>query len=267
MPERGQPSSSDQAAPQPPGYAAAAGPEGLAGQETGILREDSKAEVSTAATKTKTKEADDDDDDDTSSISSESSSDSDSDSDSEDEEDYPDTHALFLERMREINAAAETSRAKGKKSPDEIARERDLAIEKAQNQRTAMEVKIEQKRQDRQLKRQQRREKRQQKRELRRKKRELKREHRRVKRELRGLNGGMAKGKDKAAKRQQKEEYWQKKRDHKKAKDEARREWREKKWERKRARRENRGRGVGAFLADSSKEDNMVWVVIENLGA
>lgn len=226
--------------------AATSGPEGLTGQETGVHHEDSNTSLpNPEASKDKENEkAAHEDDDDSSSVSSDSSSDSDSD------EEYPDTHELFLQRIREINVAAETSRAKGKKSPEEIARERDMAIEKAQSQRTALEHKIEQKRQKRIVKK-----------ELRRKKREIKREHRRLKRELRGLDGGKRDKNGRKEKRKQREEYRERKKELRAVKMDARREWREAKFERRRLKRE------GGYEGWKTKEEGMVWIVVENLDA
>ncbi|KAF2177636.1 hypothetical protein K469DRAFT_754943 [Zopfia rhizophila CBS 207.26] len=212
--------------------AASGSPEGLGGQETGVCREDGKVKE-----KDKGREECDDDSD-TSSISSDSSSDSDP------ELEYPDTHEIFLLRIREINNAALLSTQKGKKSAEEIARERDAAIAKAQTEKTDQDLKIEQKR-----------EKWAKKKELKRKKREIKKEHRRLKRELKGLGE-----RDKReAKRQQKHEWREKRREHRLKKEEARREWREARHERKRMRREG-------FEGYTRKEEEMVWVVVENLG-
>ncbi|KAF2246563.1 hypothetical protein BU26DRAFT_49249 [Trematosphaeria pertusa] len=158
---------------------------GLAGQETGVLR-DNGAEEAKSKNERKAKEKagkkaskDDDDDDDASSISSDSSSNSDSDSDSEDEEKYPDTDAIFLQRVREINTAAESSLSKGKKTSQEIERERSLAIEKACRDKDALEVKVKEKRMKRAVWR-----------EFRDKKRAAKKEHREKKRAMRRTGVG-----------------------------------------------------------------------------
>jgi hypothetical protein len=239
---------------------------GVATQESGVLRDykdralavpppvakDSNKGKEKVKAKTKTKH----DDDDSDSSSSDSSS---SDSESEDEEDeLPTPHDLFLARLREINIAAQASTAKGKKSAGEIAAERALAIEKAQNDKTAAELKWEEKREKRALKR-----------ELRQKKREINREHKRVKRELRRLKKqdsagkGEKSGKDKSGKREEKrkarEEYREKKREIRKVKEERRREWREDKRERRRG---GCGKDGGA---DDERAGEMIWIVIENL--
>jgi hypothetical protein len=200
------------------------------GQETGVV---------TPETQTHPKKPEDDDDD---------SSDSDSDSDSyfssdDDDDDFEDPQALFIDRVREINGKAASAASKGKKSPDEIAHERDLAIEKAQSQKTMLELKIEEKREKRAVKRELRHKKWEDKKELRRKKRELRRE-----------------GKpDREERRKMKEEWSVKKKEHKLLKQEKRREWREKRRERKLGRK-----GVGKVEEEGA--ERMVWVLVENLG-
>jgi hypothetical protein len=231
----------------PPSYE-----EGPRGQETGVLRGDSKTFHDPP--KYEDMQAKRGKDDDASSMSSDSSdSDSDSSSDSDDE-DIPDTQATFLKRIQSINKQAEASAQKGKKTPEEIAEERALAIEKAQEERIITDVKIEEKMSKRAMRR-----------ELRQRSRDLKREHRQLKRELRASRGGKGKGKGKGKKspewKQAKKEYREKKKELRKEKLGARREWREARSEKSRSRRDAR-------KGDDFQEDQasrMAWVVIENL--
>lgn len=242
-------------APEPDRPTAGASSSGdMMGQETGVHHANNISHTLTAANPDpKGKGKDEDYDDDASSISSNSSSSSDS--DSEDEDEYPNTEKLFLERIRSINLAAETSRAKGKKSQEEIEHERSLAIEQAQEQKTDLEIKIAQKRSKRSLKK-----------DLRRRKREIKREHRRVKKELKGLG-------DKEGRKKQKEEYRERKKEHRRIKGERKREHRRGREERSRQHGHTRGerrRGRRErYNAGEHKmnEESMVWLVVENLGA
>lgn len=233
----------------PPSY-----PEHPVGQETGILRGDSKAETSTVG---QTKEKDlkmaknADDDDDSSSISSDSS-DSDSNSDGDDE-DYPDTEAIFVKRIHSINEQADNSLKKGKKSPEEIAQERALAIEKAQNEKTAADLKIEEKQTKRAIRMS-----------LNQKSRELKKQYRHRKRELRESHIGKGKGKAKKSKewREAKREYRDQKKELRRDKMNARKEWRQTKWERRKMMRESASGYAGQ---EEEEMKGMVWVVVENL--
>ncbi|KAH8728305.1 hypothetical protein GQ44DRAFT_702120 [Phaeosphaeriaceae sp. PMI808] len=238
----------------PPSY------EGPTSQESGVLREDSKStqdppkyeednlhKTDTKATK----------DDDASSVSSDSSdSDTDSDDSDDDDEDLPDTQAIFLKRIQSINKQAEASTERGKKSPEEIAKERALAIEKAEAEKTAMDLKIEEKLSKRGVRR-----------DLKQKRRNLKREHRAKKRALKTtfVGNGKGKGKGKAKKspewREAKKEYREKKRELKKEKMAARKEWREARASRKTGGRVGEKRSVGQEMTG----EHMVWVVVENL--
>jgi hypothetical protein len=236
----------------PPSY-----DEGLAGQETGVFRGDSKTShdpPSYEANHHGKAPAKDLKDDDASSISSDSSdSDLDSDSDSDDEA-FPNTQATFLERMRSINKQTEASALKGKKTPVEIHQEHNLAIEKATNEKIAMDRKIGEKMS-----------KRASRRALKQKRRDIVREYRHKKRELRSSHVGKGKGKGKGKKTQEwkqvKKEYKEKRKELKKEKIQLRRD-------------EKEGRSSNSVLygADGDREqqemmDAMVWVVIDNLDA
>ncbi|KAF2033071.1 hypothetical protein EK21DRAFT_59218, partial [Setomelanomma holmii] len=212
----------------PPGYE-----EGPHAQETGVLRGDIKenayGRAADALGETAAKSKDDDDASSISSDSSDSDSDSDSESDDlDDEDDLPDAQGIFLKRVHSINKQAEAAAQKGKKSREEIAAERALAIEKAQDERTALQLKIEEKISKRSLKRV-----------LRQKRRDLKREHRHKKRELRTSHTG--KGKAKAKKSPEwkaaKKEYKDKKKELRKEKLKLRKEIREARAERMKAQR------------------------------
>ncbi|KAJ4366284.1 hypothetical protein N0V83_007920 [Neocucurbitaria cava] len=238
----------------PPSY-----PEKPLGQETGVLRGGEKAKISPSSStrlKSEKKGHDmDDEDDDASSISSDSSdSDSDSDLDSDSDEDYPDTEAIFRSRIRSINEQADLSAKKGKKSPEEVAQERAFAIEKAQKEKTVMDLKIEEKQTKRAIRSS-----------LKQKRRELKRAHRQKKREMRKNHAGIRKGKAKKTKewREAKREYKEKKKELRREKLAARKEWREARYDKKKTRNE------GGIRHGDPKDasDGMVWVVIENLGA
>ncbi|OAL47224.1 hypothetical protein IQ07DRAFT_590080 [Pyrenochaeta sp. DS3sAY3a] len=249
----------------PPSYA-----QGPPGQETGVLASDAKVaptmppptDAPAYTPRAGHPDDDDDDDDDASSICS-SNSDSDSDSDSDSEDDYPDASALFLARIHSINAAADLAAKKGKKPPAEIASERALAIEKAQKDKTALELKIE----DTQTKRAIRAS-------LRLKGRELKKEYRRRKREMKGtykgVGEGKGKGKGKGRAKKSREwkdarrEYREQKRALKREKIAARREWREARVERRRLERERSGRVVPG-QEEGMHVGGMVWIVVENL--
>lgn len=215
----------------PPSY-----PDMPAGQELGVLYGDGKT---TAL---------DDDDEDTSSIFSDSS-DSDSDSDSDDEE-YVDTEAIFLNRIRSINEQADMSVKKGKKSPEDVAQERALAIEKAQNEKTASDLKMEEKNIKRAIRLS-----------LIQKGRDLKKQHRQRKREMREQHVGKGKGKAKKSKewREAKKDYKEKRKQLRREKSSAKKEWREARNERKKSKRE---RTFGSDQEEAMK--SMIWVVIEN---
>lgn len=207
-----------------------------AGQEAGILYSDN------------TTRATDDHDEDTSSMSSDSS-DSDSDSDS-DNEDYVNNESIFLKRIHSINEQADVSAKKGKKSLDEIARERALAIERAQNEKTASDLKIEEKNTKRAIRQS-----------LRQKGRELKKQHSQKKRELSEKNVGKGKGKAKKSKewREANRDYKEKRKQLRREKLNARKEWQKARYERKKLKRE------GALGGDQDEAvKTMAWLVIEN---
>lgn len=243
------------------------------GQESGVFDGDRKVDPgsSTAtADKGKSKEKDMDDDSDTSSMSSDSSDSSDSDSD---DEDFPDTDAIFNARMRSINADADASAKKGKKMPEEIARERSLAIEKAETDKENMELEIASKLSKHAARR-----------DLKQRRRELKRQHKQKKRELRASHDRKGKGRSKKSKewKEAKKEFKDKKKELRKEKMAARKEWREARHESRRAIHESRRsrRDVGAAADSTSfqgyphegggggegKQDALVWLVVENLG-
>ncbi|KAK3201916.1 hypothetical protein GRF29_164g1034844 [Pseudopithomyces chartarum] len=188
-------------------------------------------------------------DDDASSISSSSSSDSDSDSDSDtDDEDFTNQHSrassTFNERIRDINATADAARAKGKKAPDVIERERALAIEKAAKDKATFEEKIEQKRTKRTLMR-----------EFRTRRRDLKREGRQARRDLKRQGLGKKTKEWKNVKKSQ--------RDKKKAlrmeKNDVRRQFKE-------ARKTERSEGKGKSSVESEDTaGESVWIVMSNL--
>jgi hypothetical protein len=217
----------------PPAYTAPVG------QETGIP----------ASTTEKSKGKDMDDyDDDATSISSDSL-DSDSDSESDDEE-YPDTEAMFNAHLRSINEKVDESAKKGKKSAEEVARDRALAIAKAQNEKEAMELKIAS-----------RLSKRYAKRELKKRGRELKRQHRQRKRDLRASHGQKGKAKKSREWREAKKEYREKKKELRKEKLAAKKNWREVRNDHSRIKREG---GFGEPSQDDEM-DRMVWLVIEDV--
>jgi hypothetical protein len=185
------------------------------------------------------------DDDDASSISSDSS-DSSSDSDTDDEE----YEATFAARMRSINEQASAAAKEDKKSPEEVAQERAVATEKAQNE---MQLKIASKLSKHAARR-----------ELKQRGRELKREHRQRKRELRATHDKKGKGRAKKSRewRDAKKEYRERRKELRKKKIAARKEWRE-------IRSHNRKmREKGVSLAGAPKEEveERVWLMIENLG-
>ncbi|KAH7390984.1 hypothetical protein DE146DRAFT_618659 [Phaeosphaeria sp. MPI-PUGE-AT-0046c] len=246
-------------------------------QESGVFRGDVKTSseppqyeaLNMSKGKSKATKDDIDDDDDASSISSSSSSDSDSDSSSDsdsDSDDSTDTQATFLKRVASINQQASAASQKGKKPPEEIATERALAIEKAHKEKLDTDDKIAERASKRDLRRgwTQRR-------------RELVREYRAKKKEMRtahahahGAKGkGRAKGKGKAKKTAEwklvKKEFRERKKELRREKVAARREWKGKRAERMRARREGGRDGVG--IGQGEVVGDMVWVVVENLGA
>lgn len=224
-------------------------------QETGVHREDFQTRHSHdrvaaelerhAAKKAATRKHDHDD---ASSLSSDSS-DSDSDSDSGDDDDgetdekaYIAASTYFTTRVREINTAADASRAKGKKSPADIERERAAAIEKAAKDKAAMEERIEQKRTKRAIMR-----------EIKHQRRDLKRDHVQARRELRkkGL------GKKSQEWKEDKKRHREKKKALRHEKNDIRRQFRE---ARKTERSECRGK-----TAVETGNGASVWVVVENL--
>jgi hypothetical protein len=236
----------------PPSYEEAPG-----GQQTGVLRGDSKTSHDPPKyedTQQNHKSGRNDKEDDDSSISSDSSdTDSDSDSDSDDE-DLPDTQATFLKRIQSINKQAEAAAQKGKKTPDEIAEERALAIEKAQDEKIVTDVKIEERISKRAMRR-----------DLKQRSRDLKREHRQRKRDLKASLSGKGKGKGKAKRspewKQAKREYKEKRKVLRNEKLRARQQWKEARSERLRSRRDARREGA----VEDEEASQMVWVVIENL--
>jgi hypothetical protein len=235
----------------PPSYA-----EGSRGQESSVLRSDSKD--ATGPPKYDDllhdkKSVNVEKDDDASSLSSDSSdSDSNPDSDSDDSDDLPDAQAVFLKRVQSINRHAEEAALKGKKSPDEIAHERDAAIEKAQNEKIATELKVEGKLSKRTIRR-----------EHLQKRRDLKREHRHKKRALRAAYVGKGKGKAKKTPewKQAKKEYREKKKELRKEGLRARKEWRDSRT----ARLSSRGSGINVVDDQQEAMKGVVWVVVENL--
>lgn len=191
-----------------------------------------------------------DDYDDTSSISSDSSDSSDSDSDS-DSDDHLDTQAAFLARIRSINAQAENLAAKGKKELDEIAQDRALAIEKAQNEKIEMDARVEEKMSKRALKR-----------EWRQRGRELKKQHRLRRREMRDTYEGKGKEKLKRSKqwREEKRTYREAKKEFRREKRNVWREWKDANYGKRTVKR-------GEVPFDALQEEvmnRMVWVVVEN---
>ncbi|OAG01185.1 uncharacterized protein CC84DRAFT_1168319 [Paraphaeosphaeria sporulosa] len=221
-------------------------------QETGVYRgnshttphDDVAAELEKHAAKKASRKQDNNDD--ASSLSSDSSdSDSDSDSDDDDETDekaYTAASTYFTARVRQINAAAEASRAKGKKAPADIERERAAAIEKAAKDKAAMEERIEQKRTKRAVMR-----------EFQHQRRDLKREHRQARRELRkkGL------GKKSKEWKESKKRHQEKKKALRHEKNDVRRQFRE-------ARKTERSERRGKTTVETGNAAN-VWVVVENL--
>ncbi|KAL1612653.1 hypothetical protein SLS60_000882 [Paraconiothyrium brasiliense] len=186
-------------------------------------------------------------DDDASSFSSDSSSDSDSDSDSDDEiheKAYMNASKHFIDRIREINATADASRAKGKKDPAAIECERTAAIEKAGKDKVAMEEWIDQKRTKRTAMR-----------ELKHQRRDMKRDHRQMKRELKrqGL------GKKSKEWKEQKKRHQDQKKALRHEKNDVRRQFRE---ARKIDRSEHRRKAAVESGYDASES---VWVLVENL--
>ncbi|KAG9198281.1 hypothetical protein G6514_010302 [Epicoccum nigrum] len=243
----------------PPTYSSPAGA-GVAGQETGVLHSNDdlkapsypveKAPAYPSEEKvpqsppenpsarsldlSKQKASDDFVDDDSSSISSDST-DSSFSSSSSDDDGGDAAQATFLARIASIDRAAESAASKGKKSPEEIAHERGLAIAKATREKEVAE--------QREASRAARRE---QKRELRSRKRELAREYRTKKKEVRERADGKGKGKGKAKKgtewKELKREYKAKRRALKRERVDAKRAW-------KRERREEkRGISLGAAV-------------------
>jgi hypothetical protein len=235
----------------PPSY-----DEGPSGQQSGVVRGDSKASASPPGYEhvfhgkqpAKTEK-----DDDTSSLSSDSSeTDSDSDSDSDDDnEDPEDTQATFLKRLKSIDKQAEDSARKGKKSNDEIAQERALAIEKAHDEKTAMDLKIVKKVSKRAMQR-----------EHKQRRRDLKRDYRHKKRDLKAAHAGKGKGKAKKTPewKQARKEYREKKKELRKEHLRVRKEWRDARLDK------TRSRGDCSLENEDRQEmERIVWVVIENL--
>ncbi|KAF9692028.1 hypothetical protein EKO04_009917 [Ascochyta lentis] len=240
---------------EPPSYQ---GPAGVAGQETGVFHGDRKvdtyppdkgAEASSKQLSEKRSEktlgkqkVDDEDDSDSSSLSSDSSTSSSSSSDSE-VDDYDATQAAYLKRIEAIHLAAEAASFQGKKSPSEIADERELALAAATSEKEVMELQIAQKQS-----------RRTQKRELRARQRELTRAYRQKKMELRtaaseGDGKGKGKGKAKAKKgrewKEVKKEYKRERRALKRERGDAKREWKRERRERKVERKEGHVGGGG----------------------
>ncbi|KAF1966644.1 hypothetical protein BU23DRAFT_560057 [Bimuria novae-zelandiae CBS 107.79] len=218
-------------------------------QETGIYHELSAssrdhvtAELDAHASKKAARKQNDDDD--ASSLSSDSSSDSDSDSDFDaDDENYAIEYSkaslAFSARVREINVTADASRAKGKKAPADVERERALAIEKAARDKAAIEKKIEQKRTKRAVMR-----------EFRTQRSNLKREHRQAMRELRRKSKEW---------NEAKKSYREKKKALRVEKNGVRKQFRD-------ARKVDKGDRRGKLVVGSEYDvGDSVWVVVENL--
>lgn len=240
-----------------------------AGQESGVFRGDEKtsheppqyeaSQVSKGKEKlSKDDPYDNDSDDSDSDASSISSSDSDSDSDSSSDSDtISNAQSTFLKRVQSINKQAEAAAQKGKKPPSEIASERALAIEKAQQKKLDAEDKVAERRARRAMQKPWQQKRKDHVREYREKKKAMKEAY---------ANGGKGKGKSKGKAKVTKttewklakKEYRTKRKELRKERLAAKREWRDKKAERMRARREARrgDEGVGR---------EMVWVVVENL--
>ncbi|USP79311.1 hypothetical protein yc1106_06585 [Curvularia clavata] len=245
----------------PPSY------EPPSGQESGVIPGDHKIQPdydSSKMTKEKSKETHvDDDDDDASSLSSDSS-DSDSDSDSDDE-DYRDAEKECDKRLRSIEEFAAKSAAKGTKTPEEISRERASAVEKVQKDKQKLASKFAMKQSKRAAMR-----------EVRKRSRQLKKEHRQRKRELRASSSsseGKGKGKAKAKKskewKEEKKAYKDLKKVLRKDKLAARKEWRDARKEWRETRNDiRRGRGevMGTKGVQGPDQDELVWLVVENLG-
>ncbi|KAJ4358108.1 uncharacterized protein N0V89_002687 [Didymosphaeria variabile] len=221
-------------------------------QETGVHREESSTpadshfaiELEKQAAKKATQKHDDDD---ASSFSSDSSSDSESDDDDDDENDekaYMNASRHFTNRIREINATADASRAKGKKAPAAIECERAAAIEKAAKDKAAVEEWIDQKRTKRAVMR-----------EFKHQRRDMKRDHRQTRKELKrkGL------GKKSKEWKEQKKRHQEKKKGLRHEKNDVRRQFRE---ARKTDRSERRGKAAVETGYDASEA---VWVLVENL--
>ncbi|KAF2450630.1 hypothetical protein P171DRAFT_479709 [Karstenula rhodostoma CBS 690.94] len=227
-----------------------------AAQETGVLRGDPRtmgppghvaAELEKHAVKKASRKHNDDDD---ASSRSSDSSDSDSDSDSDDADDADETDekaytaasTYFTARVREINAAAEASRAKGKKGSADIERERAAAIEKAAKDKAATEERIEQKRTKRAIMR-----------EFKHRRRDLMRDHRQARRELR--RKGM--GKKSKEWKESKKRHQEKKKALRHEKNDVRRQFKE-------ARKTGRSGRREKTTAETGNDAN-IWVVVENL--
>jgi hypothetical protein len=223
----------------PPSYS-----ESSMDQETGVLRGDSKSDVHKSISGQQPDYTNVAKKDDESLTSDPSDSESDFDSDSNDE-DLPDTQSIFLKRVKSINKQAELAKSKGKNSPEEIAQERALAIEAAQNEKIATDLKNEEKLSSRTTNR-----------ELRQKRRHLKKQHRQKQRELRAAHGSKGKGKAKKT-----PEWKQAKREYRTKKKELRHEKMRIKMDLKDARLKKKMRGGGEW----DMMDGMVWVLIENL--
>jgi hypothetical protein len=236
----------------PPSYEEAPG-----GQQTGVLRGDSKTthdppKYEDMPKKNKSVEHDEDDDDDSSTSSDSSDSESDYDTDSDDEQ-HSNTEWDFIKRVQFINKHAEASAQKGEKTREEIAEERTLAIERAQGAKIAADRKTADKGHRREL--------RALLREIQRRSRDDKREYRQRKRELKASLGGKGKGKGKG-KAKKAPEWKQAKREYK----EKRKAWRKEKLEARKRYKEARTERLTSwkgFPNEGSKQ--MVWVVIENL--
>lgn len=93
----------------------------------------------------------DDDDSDTSSVSS-SSSDSSSDSESTAVSERSNADAIFTQRVREIEKHAAEARAKGKKSEEDIEKERQKSLRKADEERSKAVAEFEKRRDKRNMK-------------------------------------------------------------------------------------------------------------------
>lgn len=220
-------------------------------QETGVYRGTSHAsppahvaaELEKHAEKNTARKQHDDNASSLSSDSSDSDSDSDSDDDEQgDEKAYTAASIYFTARVREINAAAEAARAKGKKAPAEIERERAAGIEKAAKDKAAMEERVEQKRTKRAVMR-----------EFQQQRRDMMRDHRQAKRELKRKGFG-----------KHSKEWKESRKSHQGRKKALRRERNDVRKQFREARKTERSERRGKMVVEAGTTAS-VWVVVENL--